>query len=202
MIYLVAGLKFGANKSRTAVSLTMSMSLDTSKKVALFDTDPTGFSSEYLEWHKHNYGVENLSVFKVAEEDLEVKLESALEKYDEVIVDVGLGEALRDSLKHSQRLLVPLNTNKQSLWIMWVMSHLERSLNMALDRPDDFKAYSFFVNDAENDETSEALKRSVRQSKSIEFLDEFELQNLMIHSSDAEFKRSVGQIRAMEEEVV
>ena len=207
MIYFIAGMKFGVSKIRTSVSLALAMCSERSRRILFIDSDPAGISSEYLNWYKESYSLDNLIVEKINDDELPARLGCLSDRYDEVLVDIGLGDGLRNGMAHCNRLYVPLNSEKQSLWLMWVSSGVDKSLELALDRPDDFKAEAFFIDGCHDNEFLEAIKDSVCQSQNLDFVNEFyfestPIQDLMLCGSDAEFKLMTNEIRAAQFEVV
>lgn len=193
MVYLVAGRNYGMGKSKTAISTALFMSQTIKRNVLLIDADPAKMSSSYLKSYKEDCPVINLSVETMAANDVSDYLIDKEDLYSDVIVDIGIGEGLKESLLHSDRLLIPINSNDQALWIMWVLTSLEKSLENTLDRSADFEVQSFFIDDLSEDVMKEDLKEILRRSAVIDYVEDFKLngtsiQTMMLNSPDSIFK--------------
>ena len=206
MIYFVAGMKFGVSKIRTSVSLALELCQERKDNILFIDSDPAGISSDYLNHYKSTKDLENLYIEKINDDELPARLSCLSDRYDTVLVDIGLGDGLRNGLAHCNRLYVPLNSEKQSLWLMWVSSGVDKHLEMSLDRPDDFKAETFFVDDCKCNDFLQSIKDSVSESQNLDFINDFyfnekPVQSLMLCDSDAEFKLMTNEIRAKQFEI-
>ena len=171
MIYVVGGMKYGVGKTTTAVNLAVYLSERKNRDVLLIDSDPSECASEFMRWRYKNN--ENLKMTSIQLHGASIthdvsKLEN---KFDDIVIDSGVGENLSNALNIADRLIVPFNSKDLGLWTVWTLTNLETAVDRALENNSKLKAYSFFISKPEEKDSNKEVINTLKNSQHIEFIE-------------------------------
>jgi len=182
--YVIGGMKYSLAKTRTSVNFAIYLANIKKRKVLLVDADPSECATEYIRWRNENSNIDNLSSIQVTGVSLKTEVAKLEDKFDDIVIDSGIGENLELSLQLADKLIVPFSAKDLGLWTVWTLTNIETMIEKVLDTNSDIKAYSFFVTQKDNvDEYTDIIK-TLEKSQYLEFLNSTTLARTMFGSED------------------
>ena len=163
MIYVIGGMKYSLNKTRAALNLAINLSSAKKRKVLLLDADPSCCASNFLGLNSQADLKGSLKMLRFVEDNLETRVKYLETKFDDIVIDSGVGETLVESLKVADSLIVPFRVKDLGLWTVWTLANFETLIENSLDENSHLKAYSLLVNPEKREkplDLIEALEKS------------------------------------------
>jgi len=169
MIYVIGGMKYSLNKTRTALNLAINLSSVKERKVVLLDADPSSCASNFLNLKAQDDIKGGLKVLRFLEEDLENRIKYLESKFDDIVIDSGVGETLIKSLEIADSLIVPFRVKDLGLWNVWTLANIENLIEKSLDTNSGLKAYSLLVNPEKREKPAD-LVQALEKSQYLKYL--------------------------------
>ena len=136
-------------------------------------------ATEYIQWKNQNSKEKNLASVKINGESLKSEVLKLKPKFQDIVIDSGVGEHLEYSMQISDRLIVPFNGKDLGLWTVWTLTNIETLVNKVLDTNPNLKAYTFFVKKPHSNEESEQIIKTLKNSQFLTYLDSSHIHEIM-----------------------
>ena len=179
MIYTFGGMKYSLGKTRSAVNFALYLSRVKERDVLLIDGDPSECATEYIQWRNNQNSSNRLATVKINGESLKSEVLKLKDKFDDIVIDSGVGEHLEYSMHITDRLIVPFNGKDLGLWTVWTLTNIETLINKSLDLNPNLKAYSFFVKKPNAEQEDKQIIKALKQSQFLTYLESSQVHQMM-----------------------
>ena len=125
-----------------------------------------------MKWRNKNLPEKQLTAIQLKGSSIASEISKLSSKFDDIVIDSGVGESLEQSLSIADRLIVPFNSKDMGLWTVWTLTNLETAVDRAWDINPDLKAYSFFISKPDERDAVKNIINTLRKSQYINYIDD------------------------------
>ena len=172
MIYVVGGMESKIAKSTTAVNLAIYLSMQKQHNVLLIDADPSQCATDFMNSRKKHTPDCHLHLLQLDGGAIKEEVIQHQSKYDDIVIDCGIGENLKYAMGVSSKLIVPLSDKELHLWgVVWNLTRIEDLIKESLKDNTALEAYAFLISRSPQEKDDAYVVKYLKESPLVKFVE-------------------------------